>query len=453
MPTMTKKIFRLINESRSACVRLACVAYEENKQEPNKESFYQIVAIIAKEIKSKHKLTGHIALGSLRSNQWRFGKWKKIPAHERNVQAYFKLHEAEEECQLINPDEVADQERKAARKERFNPFMHSEKHLKKTPHRDLVMKKRCGTDTCVDIINGDKGYCMRLRDMAGEDMRSKHNFVEEVMDIIDELKPPHMYANTIAMRLWKHGQWKHYLFEAPRDNDLELNRVERGQWYKDFKETQFDDKADALSYAMKAMPFPMRQKITMPPLSSYDFMVKCKDELVIGEFKTSQMHDETIMEQAQSRMHRQGCYAKNSINHSLYPYQKHMMELIHKVDAAELERRVLTSLPRRFGMSDMMNAAYGSKLHKMFEDYFTCNPNPRPKEEYRMEIKTQTLINGLTLDNLSNQELISMIANTENEIRALEKLETKSDHIDNQIKTHKTSCTQLAGFLDDRSTT
>jgi DNA-directed RNA polymerase sigma subunit (sigma70/sigma32) len=67
-----------------------------------------------------------------------------------------------------------------------------------------------------------------------------------------------------------------------------------------------------------------------------------------------------------------------------------------------------------------------------------------------MNIKKQTLINGRPEQDYTSQEIINMIARTEDEIRTLEKLQTKSEHIDKKIGEHKDSCVTLAKFLDKR---
>jgi hypothetical protein len=506
----TKEVFRLINESRAACVRLSCCAYAHPgaNGNPNKQEFYRLVEIIAKETQKKYELPGYISFGSLQSNQWRFGKWHKIPENERNAMTFFNLAEDELKNGTINPDERDHQERKARAQEHITHRC-PPKRKKASTCSNSTTRKRSGTVTSMDAINSNRDYCMRLRDAAGKDMENRNAFIEAVHDILNEMKPPFVFANSVATRLWRRGEWKHYIFEAPR-NPLELTEDQKAMWNGiDTAKAprSLDDCADAMNYAAKAMPFKIN---SIPPMSSYDFVVKCKDGDTIGEFKT--VHDDTIMdqrhidfarkelhkasmrkarehfnkifmqepmpgvsfnvhgsltgrwssrsedsicmEQAQSRMHRQGCYAKGSVNHSLYPCQKSMMDMMLKFDAEKVEGRVVAAMPRHFGKSIAMGYAYGmggAKLHEMFEDYFTSNPNPRPKEEYRMKITKQTLIDGRELSTLSDSDLIYHIRKAEDEIRGLEQLKTKSKHITKQIDELRANAGKVAGFLDDRA--
>ena len=68
-----------------------------------------------------------------------------------------------------------------------------------------------------------------------------------------------------------------------------------------------------------------------------------------------------------------------------------------------------------------------------------------------MNIEKQTLINGRPADNHTTSDLIDLISRTEDEIRSLEKLSTKSDHITKQIADHRESCISLAKILDKRT--
>ena len=70
-----------------------------------------------------------------------------------------------------------------------------------------------------------------------------------------------------------------------------------------------------------------------------------------------------------------------------------------------------------------------------------------------MEIKTQTLINGSILDNMSDDAIIDHISGCEHQINTLKEVRTSSEHIKSRIKELEKNAQQLAGFLDARRKT
>lgn len=84
-------------------------------------------------------------------------------------------------------------------------------------------------------------------------------------------------------------------------------------------------------------------------------------------------------------------------------------------------------------------------------------PEPIPTTEPEQTImsktyfETQHLVNGVHVDNLSNNELIDAIKDAEKEIKALEEVKTPSTAINGRIKEIQTQLEAIAAKLDDRA--
>lgn len=105
-------------------------------------------------------------------------------------------------------------------------------------------------------------------------------------------------------------------------------------------------------------------------------------------------------------------------------------------EAAEIKKRMVTCPQKHMGLGAQ---CYANRSYKY-----------KPKEGFEMEIKTQTLVNGIVLDRLNNSDLINFIGDVETQINTLKKIDTKSDHIQNKIEKLKAAAKQLAFFLDAR---
>jgi hypothetical protein len=409
---------------------------------------------------------------------------------------FFNLAEDELKNGTINPDERDHQERKA-RAQEYITHKCPPKRKKASTCSISTTRKRSGTVTCMDAINSDKDYCMRLRDAAGKDMDDRNAFIEAVHDILNEMKPPHVFANSVATRLWRRGEWKHYIFEAPR-NPLELTEDQQAMWHgldiTKAKPNRHDDKVDALKYAYNMGPLRAGKSMAewyaahvqnWPLLhkqaESRAFRGKTADYLIMDDiFDKKQAESRSYRLDTGTRIHKEiekqntdvYTWAANELNKAQSRLLENITFPTHGVDFGVLEARVLKETgctPEmlvnkcKFGpLSGVQTGRWGAgcyakslkydpNWYDKYKDYFTSNPNPRPKEEFSMKIENQVLVNGRELSTLSNQELITMIRQTEDEIRGLEQLTTKSEHITNSIETHKKSCAQLAGFLDLRT--
>lgn len=280
--SVTKQVFRLINESRALCIRIACAFDTGLTEDDRKQAVYNIVRTIAREVRTEHKLKGTMSLGSLRSSQFRFGKWRRIPNSERNVLSWQEQLVVEKtNPTYINPDEAKEQEKRA----RF--------------------RSRYGAQYDANIKFSNHGISKEQYDFADKELRAT--------------------AKRMAEQIAK------------------------------------------------------------------DKEAKFQEMLTVGFNK--------------------------------------------------IEKRILC--PSHMGDGLHLSAqCYASK--GMYSP-----PKPK-KEEFKMKIKTQTLVNGIVLDTMSDDALIDHISACEHQINTLSEVQTQSKYITKKVETLRANAKQLAGFLDAR---
>jgi len=276
--SVTQQVFRLINESRALCIRIAWAANTGLTEKDRKQAVYNIVSTIAREVRTKHKLKGPMSLGSLRSNQFRFGKWNMIPSDEATSDEYYRWKDFERaNPKLINPDEAIEQEKRARYGARYN------KNIKFSNH----------------------GISKEQYDFADKELRAT--------------------AKRMAEQIAK-------------DKEAKL------------------------------------QEILTMDFSKIEKRMLCPSHMGDGLHLSAQ------------------CYA----------------------------------------------------LKGMYSP-----PKPK-KEEFKMKIKTQTLVNGIVLDTMSDDALIDHISACEHQINTLSEVQTQSKYITKKVETLRANAKQLAGFLDAR---
>jgi hypothetical protein len=429
----TQKAFRLINESRAYCVALANVYHAEILESDGRKAIRSTVRTIVKELTNEDKLPEKIAMASLCSSQFRHGKWRLIPEAERGLSTYYKYRQDERDNpDMMNPDEREDQDKKAEQAVQFG------RHAPK----NIMAEKRRMTEVMLSLINDSEDFCTRLRNAAGVAKQDKHVFEKEVHLILGELKPRPLYRNSLSLKLWRHGKWKDYAHES------------EAKECPTFIGWDFARKDSDGNISVGYLKPPSHGWKSRLPNGKYaELGTRIHDEFIVSpeqyDFANKELKAATkrmaegeaaAKEEELSKLLKE--YLAQQIPHSfLDRFRGHggdSHETAMAFDAAEVEKRML-ALPRRGLHFNMYNDP--TRNHSLY---------PTNKEEFKMKIKTQTLINGVVLDSMTDDNLVTCITDVERKIATLEKVDTKSEYITKQIAGYRENAKQLAGFLDAR---
>lgn len=403
--TATKLFFRLINESRSICIRLAYAAHVRSSSTPNKTDFIMCLSQVIKGLAKEYGIRpSEISESSLRSNQWRYGKWLKIPEAERNYGAYNNAQADENKNQTINSDEV-----------------HRQKDFSTTKETT----KESDTQIIFRLINENRAMCIKLATATNKNgVQDKRVFAETLAPIVTTLKCTHkitrIFTASLVSNQFRYGKWR------------KIPKHERN--YKSFEA------------ALKAGGINKDELAAREKRSLY--LQRFLPRVYIAEKHNYVLPSlEQCIEQIQPPNKKEAQFTEKAARTAVRSYKAQHTQIAQQWAAYHqcADWGEKAHAPHgKFGY-----AQCGAELHKQIQEY--VNIVNSPKKEYNMEIKTQTLIDGKPVEELEDSQLIHLIGNMEDRITRRKKLKTQSKRITADIEKMEAQCIQLAGFLDART--
>ena len=142
---------------------------------------------------------------------------------------------------------------------------------------------------------------------------------------------------------------------------------------------------------------------------------------------------------------------KNTVRAEL-SLEKVVAHMLHDIKAPAIYRNELSKLLYNWATKEEHEEQNTSSEHGMTNSMcYACTEKYEltgTPEKYPMEIKVQTLINGVPLEEMDDSQLIHHITNLEDKIEKRSKIRTKSAKITAEIELMKGQCIQLAAFLD-----
>ena len=284
------------------------------------------------------------------------------------------------------------------------------------------------TKQVAEIINTYYKFKRILRQAAGKNKGARQSFDHTMHEVVRNIKTEYnitgrILINNLSYKLWVRGEW--------RDLDFIEETTEALESF--FSDEQWN-------------------ALTKKPNSYMHTGTVIHDEI---QKKTNTTNPEFI-----KRIIKQKAEAER---------KEEASRIIFDIDFSKLEAQVLADTgctpemlvnkpksedknwgAKCYAEKGCYAATRGLHASTIWFDELTKFHKPK---EFKMEIKTQTLINGSILDNMSDDAIIDHISGCEHQINTLKEVRTSSEHIKSRIKELEKNAQQLAGFLDARRKT